>query len=154
MPRRRVSDWRRKPVVEFGGIETSGSVFADTPTPRWVLSGPHAEEDLARVMLGLICVRCWTPFPEPLSIASARRVVDQLQNIGRGRREAKSLVAQQRCPICTAEVSPEMAAQFFQGERVVEQRSAPGDQNQSDIDTELRPLIEGAMNRKRGARAS
>lgn len=149
-----MGDWRRKPTVEYGGVETGGSVFVDTPTPRWILTGPHAEEDLARVLLGTICIRCWTPFPESLSLASARRIVDQVPNMGRGRREAKALIAQQRCPICTAEVSPEMAAQFFEGERVVEQRSAPGDENQADIDTELRPLIEGAMNRKRGARAS
>lgn len=149
-----MTDWRRKPQVKYMGIETSGSVFVDTPTPRWSLEGEHAEEDLARILMGTVCIRCWTPYPEPLSLASTRRICDAIQNFGRGRAEAKRFIAKGMCGVCGTEVSAEMAAQFFEGEIVPVERSRKGDPNQADIDTELRPLIESEMNRKRGVRAS
>lgn len=147
-----MSDWRRKPVVKYMGYETSGAVFVDTPTPRWSLEGEHAAEDMARVLAGLVCVRCWTTYPEQPSLASARRICDQIQNFGRGRSEAKALLSAGRCGVCAAEVSPEMASLFFEGEIVAERRSEQGDPNQHDLDPTLKPLI--GMNRKRGARAS
>lgn len=147
-----MSDWRRKPVVKFMGIETSGAVFVDTPTPRWSLEGEHAEEDMARVMRGEVCVRCWTPYPEAPTLASARRICDQVQNFGRGRAEAKRLLSQGRCGVCGAECSAQMAETFFEGEIVATRRSEQGDPNQHDLDPTIKPLI--VMNQRRGVRAS
>jgi hypothetical protein len=110
--------WKRRPKVRAEGYETSGAGFADQPTPRWHMWGEHVEEDKARMLQGLICIRCWQPFPVRLGPASANRIVRECGPFGRADHDAKALVRAGHCPYCAAEVSPEMAAVFFAGVKV------------------------------------
>lgn len=108
--------WRRRPDVRYEGTETHGAAFGDEPTPRWHLWGPHAAEDLRRVMKGLICIRCFQPFPDRLHIGTRRMIMrDCGPFVGRSDHQVALLIDAGRCPYCTAEVSPEMATAFFEG---------------------------------------
>lgn len=115
MSRPAEAGWRRKPDVRAEGYETNGAGFANRPTPRWVLEGPHAEEDLRRVMQGLVCLCCWQPFPERLSSTSCARIMAEMSPFGRPDHDARRLICASHCPICGTEVSPEMAQAFFRG---------------------------------------
>lgn len=106
--------WRRRPLVRAEGMETSGVAFVDA-TPRWHLSGPHVKEDLERIMQGLICIKCWQPFPCRLGLGSRRRIMQDCAPFGRPDWEVARLLDASHCPFCGAEVSPEMAAVFFHG---------------------------------------
>lgn len=116
-PAKPLEGWRRRPDVRFEGYETSGAVFADagTPTPRWHMWGPHAQDDLRRIMKGEICIRCFQPFPAPLSIGTRRMIMRDCGPFMRPDYEVALLIDASRCPYCTAEVSPEMARTFFEG---------------------------------------
>lgn len=107
--------WRRPLEMHAAGYETSGIGFADMPTPRWEMYGEHAEEDFLRVMQGLVCVRCWTPYPERLDKHSVARIMAECAPFGRPDDKARLLIAAGHCPVCATEVSPEMAQVFFQG---------------------------------------
>lgn len=120
--------WRRKPQARADGYEMDGAGFQDRPTPRWVLEGPHAEEDLQRVMRGEICLCCWQPFPEPLNSASCARIMAEMAPFGRPDHDARRLICASHCPMCGTEVSPEMAQAFFRGV----QESTPGTRNRGE----------------------
>lgn len=107
--------WRRKPNVRADGYEHSGAGYADTPTPRWVFEGPYAEEDIRRVMAGLLCPRCLQPFPCRLGSDTAAQIMSEMAPFGRPDKEARRLICASRCPMCAAEVSPEAALIHYGG---------------------------------------
>lgn len=108
--------WRRRPDVRFEGTETAGAAFnGERATPRWHLWGPHAQDDLVRIMQGLICVRCFQPFPCRLNLGSRRRIMEDCKPFMRPDHQVARLIDASHCPFCAAEVSPEMADAFFEG---------------------------------------
>lgn len=115
LPAKPLEGWRRRPNVRYEGVETSGAGFVDEPTPRWHLWGPHVEDDLERIRQGLICIRCYQPFPERLSPATCGLILRECGPFMRPDHEVVRLVNASHCPYCTAEVSPEIAALFIKG---------------------------------------
>lgn len=114
-PAKPLEGWRRRPNVRYEGVETSGAGWGDEPTPRWHLWGEHVEDDLQRIRQGLICIRCYQPFPLPLSRATRRLILEECAPFGRPIHEVALLIDASHCPFCTAEVSPEIAAVFLKG---------------------------------------
>lgn len=133
--------WRRRPMVRFEGIETSGAAFAGQPTPRWHLTGPYAQEDLRRIRQGEICINCWQPFPCRLNIGSRRRIMDECKPFGRPDWQVARLVDASHCPFCGAEVSPEMAEIFFEGyvKRIAEPLGRAPDPDHGDLERLIGP---------------
>jgi hypothetical protein len=118
-----VSEWRRPVKVRRAGdgrYAGRGEVLDD-----FILEGEHAKEDLARILHGKVCIKCWQPYPDRLDSSSARAILNELRPWPRTDPEVLELLNQGRCGMCGTEVSPEMAAFFFKGEHK-EREVAPG----------------------------
>lgn len=135
----KLEGWKRRPDVRYEGVETSGAGFVDEPTPRWHLWGEHVEHDLWRIRAGLICIRCYQPFPERPSPGYRRLIMRECGPFMRPDHQVALMIDAGRCPYCSAEVSPEMANVFFEG--YVKRVAEPLGTADTPDHGELEPLI-------------
>jgi hypothetical protein len=105
--------WRRKVGVVRTGEgrhEARGRSLGD-----YRIEGPHAEEDMARVMDARVCCGCWMPYPDRIGPSTATAIYSAMQPWPRPKHEVLELLTAGRCGFCGTEVSVEMAAFLFAG---------------------------------------
>ncbi len=93
--------------VQAHGEETLDFVApGEESTIKWYLN----DEAFDRIRSGMVCPNCLEPFPARLGVAntSAWREHAHLYSKIRTKDELLTLVAQERCPVCSTEVSHEM----------------------------------------------
>lgn len=84
---------------------------------KHIVSGPDRFDNMGRLLKGLACSNCLTPFPAKPDLSTVE-LFKQLNYEGlRSEAEALALVAQGKCPICKWEVSLEMSEVAFMGKQ-------------------------------------
>jgi hypothetical protein len=100
--------WRR-PILGHPEETTQGLGFAQERRVNWILSGPHAEEDLLRIRLGTACEWCLQTFPAVPNLANIAAWRDVLSEWEphTPREEIRRRVVFECCPTCAKPIRPE-----------------------------------------------
>lgn len=107
--------WRRRP--EYIAEECYSYYRGEkTRAIRWIITGPHMEEDAERLLKGLVCSNCLEPFPAKPGPDTLQLFIDANLHYPYPEGVWHDLVRQSRCPMCQDEVSYEYANLLHEGQ--------------------------------------